>query len=95
MRYAGMTVKAGGMQLRQVQRRRALKLWTSGRSVYMLASNMRPDNIWEGPCLMPAWDGETDGKTAFTRMVYDFMYCNCDAERGRYVQFFTGTDWSQ
>lgn len=73
-----------GREIQQINKTKARKLWEDGQTIYMLPSNMRVGNIWM--CPMPT--RKTDDRWNFNLLCADFIYYNCDNERGKYIHFY-------
>jgi len=74
-------------EVKQVQKRTARKLFDDGRTIYLHASNMMFDNMWQHP--MPC---EKNGYSfvgyTFDQICDSYATYNCDSERGRYIKFY-------
>jgi len=84
-------------KFKQVNKTTALKLLEQGGDIYMLQSNMRPDNMWQSPCpirymdVVASYEYEYQKKTIkeiFETYIRDFEYYNCNSEQGYYVVFY-------
>lgn len=73
--------------MRQVSKTIARKVFENGGEVYLLASNMRFDNMWMSPMLVKKEGQQYDGYT-FDQIVNNYMCYNCDSVRGRYPNYF-------
>lgn len=71
--------------VRQIDKRQARKLFYSDERIFLHPSNLKFDNPWQTP--MPLMRDLTWHKD-FDTVLNDYMYYNCDSERGRYVHFF-------
>lgn len=94
MRYSGeiITLRPSGIRVKQVNKTTARKLYNEGKTIYMHSCNMTLNNPWTSP-----YDININGRyglanTSFDSMVLDFQYYNCDAERGKYANFFVEVD---
>lgn len=71
----------------QISKRKARKYWEDGKTIYFHSSNLMFDCIWQHP--MPA---EKNGFSfvghSFDSVCDEYMYYNCDSERGKYIHFF-------
>lgn len=69
----------------RIDKRQARKLFNEHKSFWMSASNMRKEcGILFGRT--SAWFNQF---TSFDALCNNFMYYNCDNERGRYIKFYT------
>ena len=84
LRYQGQNFDFYGKKVKQVNKIAAKKAYERGKTVYLLACNMRPNNMWQGPCMI----NKRDSDISFENMVNYFTYYNCDNERGKYPIFF-------
>lgn len=93
MIYKGESIKLGSELCEQVNRVKALRIYTEGGAVFFHPSNMRLHSMWSHPCRMQLTDLENikgaDRVKAFENLENSFLYYNCDSERGRYIHFFT------
>lgn len=72
----------------RVNKHKARAMFKQGETVLMLQSNMRIDNMWQAPYPISRFmDCVTMGHT-FDSIVDEFMYYNCDAERGYSVKYY-------
>lgn len=83
MKYQGETITINGVKTTQVNKRKARKIYESGKTVYLNACNMRVNNVWTSP--MPS---SNESGEKFEAMVNGFEYYNCCNERGKYANFF-------
>lgn len=86
MRYSGqiLTMRDGKVKIKQVSKRTAQKVYDEGKTVYMQSCNMPFNSFWQSPC--PA--NKNNWEVSFEQLVNEFMYYNCDSERGKYANFF-------
>lgn len=86
MRYSGMTItlKDWGVRVKQVNRANARKAYNEGKTIYLNSCNMRLNNPWQGTFRANMRDYDE----TFEACVNNFEYYNCDAERGKYANFF-------
>ena len=85
MRYNGQTFNFYGRKFRQCNVTTAEKAFNEGKAICMLQCNLLPYNVWERPMLIERERTHTDN---FQFLVSEFMYYNCDTERGRYPVYF-------
>jgi len=71
--------------VQQVSIRKAARLFNEGETIYIIACNMRFDNPWSFPCPASKKDSYEDD---FYKYVDDFIYYNCDSERGKYPNYY-------
>lgn len=82
---------AKGITYIRVSKMAAEKMYNVGYPVYVMASNMIFENPWVAPYRIKKQDIEENPFTmgsSFREIVSDFMYYNCDQERGRYVKYY-------
>lgn len=65
----------------RLDKRNARKAFMAGKPVYIMASKMRLDNMWQPQVEMPHSD-------TFDHIVNAFEYYNCDHERGYHASFY-------
>ena len=70
--------------MQKVQKRTARKIYNTGGVVWLQACRMRQGNIWTGDGY-PIRNGDGD---EFDKIINNFEYYNCDAERGKYTSFY-------
>ena len=91
MRYSGMTLshQYGGTtyNLQQVSRRTAKKAYDEGKMVFLLSCNMSWGYRWQHPCPISR-DTSYNIGNSFESVVADYIYYNCDSERGKYPNYF-------
>lgn len=75
-----------GIELKQVNKTVARKLFDNGTTVYLLASNMRLNNAWTKPHDINKSMYDTEYEN-FDKIVNAFEYYNCCNERGLYSHF--------
>ena len=75
-----------GLELKQVNKTLARKLFNKGVTVYILPSNMRLNNTWGKPLdtNQEMYDMTVDN---FDKIVNSFEYYNCSNETGLYSHF--------
>ena len=74
-----------GLELKQVNKTVARKLFNKGVTVYILPSNMRLNNTWGKPL-------DTNQEMydmSFDKIVNSFEYYNCNNKTGLYTHFLT------
>lgn len=72
--------------IQQITKRTSRKLFEAGKYIFLMSSNMRFENMWCTP-----YEVKKDSMQCtenFDYMCNDFMYYNCDYERGKYIHFF-------
>jgi len=72
--------------IQQITKRTAKKYFEAGKNIFLMASNMRFDNMWITP-----YEVKKDSMQCtenFDLMCNEFEYYNCDSERGSYIHFF-------
>ena len=94
LRYYGMTLRHqyGGKtyNLQQVSRRTAKKAYDEGKMVFLQSCNMNWGNMWQHPCPISR-DTSYNIGNSFESVVADYIYYNCDSERGKYPNYFIET----
>jgi len=90
MRYSNEYIKIEGIEVEQVNVSKAFKLWEKGYILFIHASNLRIDNMWQEPMkIKKTQNGEAwSGFNHFDKVVSEFTYYQCDNERGKYPIFF-------
>ena len=92
MKYKGIPLQKSGNFYKQVSRKTARKHFENGDNLLLHPSNLRFDNIWQSPmsahidnncCIQ-----EEDRSKRFDQLCHDFMFYNCDNERGKYINYF-------
>lgn len=71
----------------RINKRKARIKFVEGKTIYLIQDNMRLGNAWQGLCPISNERYSAIGNT-FDNHVTDFMYYNCDSERGRGVKYF-------
>ena len=72
-----------GLELKQVNKTLARKLFNEGMTVYILPSNMRVNNAWTRPLDI----NKEMYDMSFDKIVNSFEYYNCSNETGLYSHF--------
>lgn len=80
--YGGKTYK-----LQQVSRRTAKKAYNKGEIVFLQSCKMRWGNVWQRPCPISRNISYNIGNS-FESVVANYIYYNCDNERGIYPNYF-------
>jgi len=87
MRYKNEFIDIfNGVQVQQVNKTTAKKLYDQGKQLYLNACNMRINNAWQDPMPLDNAQGYS-----FNLMLSEYEYYNCCSERGNYANFFTPT----
>ena len=84
LRYGNKVFEFYGIKTKQANKIAARKAYEDGKYVFLLACDMRPNNMWQGPCMI----NKRDSDISFENKVNYFTYYNCDNERGKYPVFF-------
>lgn len=74
-----------GCKVRQVNKTVARKIYESGGTLYMQSANMPFENGLQNPTEVKR-RGNAD--LEFDKIVVEYSALNCDAVRGRYVNYF-------
>lgn len=79
--------------MKQVNVKKARRLFNEGHTVYLHPSKMRFDNVWQSPIPISKdyYDKAIIGNFAaepFDNAINHFVYYNCDGERGKGVHYF-------
>ena len=82
-----------GKRYEQVSKPTARKLFKQGRTIYLNSCNLMPGNIWQPLCPVTIDRDRIPGLEAtpeeqFKHTVNNFEFYNCDAERGRYANYY-------
>lgn len=76
-----------GVKYVRIDKRKARIKFNEGKAIFLIPDMMRLENAWQSPC--PISNNELSAiGTSFDNHVNDFMYYNCDSERGRGVKYF-------
>ena len=67
----------------RIDKRQARKIYENNGELYIIPCNLNPENSWG--LLM----GPVNTFYPFDKMVDWATYYNCDAERGKYLAFYT------
>ena len=73
-------------RIKQIDKRQARKIFNDGGEIFFQSSNMAFEGLWQNA--MPLKKDEL-WRSDFDQVCSDFMYYNCDSERGRYIKFYT------
>ena len=83
-----ITVHSEQVQVKQVNKTVARRLYNAGHNIHVVACNLRLNN----PCYAPyTTTGGHAYSVLFDTMLNEFTYYNCDAERGYYPHFYAAT----
>lgn len=81
-------LRPSGVKVKQVNKTKARRMFNEGKELYMIPCNMRLNSPWGGPCrIVPKVFDNT-----FEQAVNVFEYYNCNAETGKYANFFVEVD---
>ena len=76
--------------LEQVSKRKAEKLWSEGRTIYMQSSNFHPLGVWSQAHEIQKT--EENNPEDFEKIVNAFTYYNCiTSQTGKYATFYINT----
>lgn len=81
-----MTFDFGGRKVRQITKQTAKKNYYAGKTIFVLPCNMKVNNFWMSPC--PINKNEDVYDSSFDTQLANYVYYNCDKERGKYPIFF-------
>ena len=87
LRYQGHNFEFYGKKVKQVNKIAAKNAYERGKTIYLLACNLRPNNVWQKPAAVNRNQWKLDTIT-FDNVVNTYIYYNCDNERGKYPIFF-------
>ena len=76
-----------GIRYIRINKRKARIKFNEGKVIFLIQDNIRLINAWQSPCPISNDRDSAIGRT-FDNHVTDFMYYNCDSERGRGVKYF-------
>lgn len=76
-----------GIRYVRIDKRKARIKFAEGTTILLIQDNMRLGNAWQGLCPISNEMYSAIGNS-FDNHVNDFMYYNCDSERGRGVKYF-------
>lgn len=71
----------------QITKQRARRLYEQGKTIYLQSCNMRFNTMWQSACPISKESGQW-GEHTFDSLVNEYIYYNCDQERGKYPCFF-------
>jgi hypothetical protein len=71
----------------QIAKQRARRLYEQGKTIYLQSCNMRFNTMWQSACPINISDKWSDADS-FDGIVNDYVYYNCDHERGKYPNYF-------
>lgn len=75
-----------GERVIRVNKKVARQMYNNGKQIWLIPDMMRLDNAWQSPC--PISTKDNGGDREFDARVNEFVYYNCDNERGRGVKYF-------
>lgn len=81
-----------GINFVQINKTAARKLYNDGKTIILIASNMRAGAPWHPECrCKKTVEGNSViyGEQSFESICNSFRYYNCTPETGRYIVFFT------
>lgn len=81
------------VELVQVQKRTAKKLYNAGKIIYLCPCKMTPIGVWNIGCAVskeynPYQDVRIDDNKSFEHVVNSFNYYNCGSDTGKYITFY-------
>lgn len=81
------------VELIQIQKRAAKKLYDAGESVYLCPCKFAPLGVWNIGCAVSKdYNGHEDVRVednkSFEHVVNSFRYYNCNSEAGLYITFY-------
>ena len=71
----------------QIAKQRARRLYEQGKTIYLQSCNMRFNTMWQSAYPMSKESCQW-GEHTFDSLVNEYIYYNCDQERGKYPNFF-------
>lgn len=71
----------------QIAKQRARRLYEQGKTIYLQSCNMRFNTMWQSACPMSKESCQW-GEHTFDSLVNEYIYYNCDQERGKYPNYF-------
>ena len=74
--------------MQQVSKSTAKKFFEEGKTIYLLPSKMRFDNIWQAPCSVSINRTLPSIGFDFGGYVERYKHYNCDGQRGKDVHYF-------
>ena len=75
-------------EVKQINKNKAFCLLTEGANIWVNASKMLFDNMWQPAIGISSDEVPCRTYEAFNKWINAFEYYNCDNERGRYPVFF-------
>lgn len=91
LRYQNEIFSISGQKTKQINKKIAEQAYNNGKQLWILPCNMRINNPWQHPMPLSKKGVEDNAFTmgsSFNDIINDFIYYNCDNERGKYPIFF-------
>lgn len=88
MRYGEFYDNRMNCLIKQITIRKARRLYNEGKQVYLQSCNMRFNSMWQSACCVSKKTKQWCSDLDFDRIVNEFVFYNCDNERGSYANFF-------
>ncbi len=86
MIYKKFDILLDGKVLKQINRRKAKRLFENGVEIFVVPCKMRLHSQWSSPCIT---DCDAHENKSFNSFVNEFEYYNCTNVSGLYPQYFT------
>lgn len=78
----------------RVDKRQAFNRFKKGQDIYLLASKLNPNNIFQAPSriVLDTLPDADSAEVQFDNYISNYRYYNCDEERGLVVRFYYKTE---
>jgi hypothetical protein len=86
MIYKKFDILLNGKVLKQINRRKAKRLFENGIEIFVVPCKVRFHSPWSSPCKT---DCDAPENKSFNSFVNEFEYYNCTNETGLYTHYFT------
>lgn len=83
-----ITVYGKKVQVKQVNKTVAKRLYNAGHNIHLLACNLNPNSAWNNIYTANV----NTANMQFDTMLNHFTYYNCGAQLGRYPHFYAATN---
>lgn len=74
-----------GVKIVRITKAKARKIYDAGKNLYMYPVNAWPESPWYGAWIVNNRQGR---QLSFDQLINEFIYYNCDYERGYYPAFY-------
>ena len=91
MKYNNFFSNRTNTTMQQITKPVAKRLFHDGVEIFLNSSNMGFDHFWQSAMSLQKNAGYNGNRT-FEQITNEFIYYNCDNERGKYICFFVRVD---